>query len=125
MNNKRNGIILLAFAVPFIVSSAVSIVRGDWKHSVKNDSAVVTQNLYSVEFYTNNNPAEAAFSYDGLEYDSYFELPMDIEPYGSQKFVGWSTSIGGSLLSSNYLKYSDLSTNALIKTLKLYGKYSS
>ena len=124
MKDKSIIKVVLILVLPVFIASSITLVSGYWKHSTKNDSAVVTQNLYSVEFYTNNNPATPSFTYDGLEYDSCVELPMNIDNYGSHLFLGWSTTISGSLLETDYIRYSDYISNAAITVLKLYAQYS-
>lgn len=74
----------LLFVIPALIMSTVVIVYADWKKSIKNDSAEVTQNLYSVVLSDPSNSSNND-TYSGLEYDSGFELPQ----LSGTGFSGW------------------------------------
>lgn len=74
----------LLFVIPALIMSTIVIVHADWKKSIKNDSAEVTQNLYTVVLQDNAHAVNAA-TYTGLEYDSTFELPA----VSTSGFSGW------------------------------------
>ena len=105
----------LLFVVPALIMSTVVIAYADWKKSIKNDSAEVAQNLYSVVLSDPSNSSNNA-TYSGLEYDSGFELPH----LNGSGFSGWKYN--GTTYEPGYYVYSSF-TSASTTTITFVAQY--
>ncbi len=120
---KRNTIkVLSLFIIPILaISASVVAVTAFWKDSIKNDSAEVDQRLYTIEF--NNNGVQYCDPYEGLEFNSGFEMPI----IAVEGFEGWTVSSNGT--GTVYIGYHTLNEFSSIinsaNALTLYAKYSS
>jgi len=100
---KKGLLYSLLFAIPVLLMGSVVVGHAYWKNSIKNDSAKVVQNYYSVILEDNTNSENNA-TYTKLEYDSSFELPT-IDDEG---FVGWLYS--GNTYEPGYYIYSEIAS---------------
>lgn len=100
---KKGLLYSLLFAIPVLLMGTVVIGHAYWKNSIKNDSAKVVQNYYSVILEDNTNSDNNA-TYTGLEYDSSFELPM----IDDEDFSGWLYA--GEDYEPGYYVYSEIAS---------------
>ena len=106
---KKRLLYSLLFAIPVLLMGTVVIGHAYWKNSIKNDSAKVVQNYYSVILEDSTNSENNA-TYTKLEYDSSFELPViDDEDFG-----GWlydeETYLPGYYIYSSFV---DITTTSI------------
>ena len=106
------------FIVPALLMGTIVVANASWKDSIKNNSATVSRNVYSIEFYEGNTKLE---TYAELEYNSSFERPF----LGTGNYHWWgptnSFSTGTAYTGYHTLNEfsSDIDSN---NVLKLYAK---
>lgn len=86
---KKTKLALLLIA-PIAIATTISIGSSYWKNAIKNDNIKANKITYTIHFETNGRGTMNDF--EGLQYDTGFELPYLPSDYAN--FSGWGPLSG-------------------------------
>ena len=119
MKSFKSKLLPLILALPAIVVVSTLVGNAFWKNSIKNNDASVQRQTYTIIF---KDGSETYDTYQGLEYNSAFELPY----LNKTDFTGWGTSNSGTgTVYIGYYTVNQFSSYISNYSLTLYAKYGA